>query len=61
MSLNKIKMQPDTNQVAIHSDVDTPFGRKEFDPKKGTSRIVPVDGVDSRVAIPLRKKYRKQS
>ena len=52
-------MSTDKNKVAIHSDVDTPFSRKEFDTKRDTSRIVSVDGVDSRVAIPLRKKYRK--
>ena len=61
MSINKIKMQPDTNQVAIHSDVDTPFGRQHFDPKKGTSWHTFTDGVDTRRPIKLRKKYRRQS
>ena len=56
--MNKIKMQPDTNQVAIHSDVDTPFGRQHFDPKKGTSWHTYV-GAEPRL-IPLRKKYRKR-
>tara|TARA_B100000029_G_scaffold500513_1_gene572372 strand:- start:883 stop:1044 length:162 start_codon:yes stop_codon:yes gene_type:complete len=49
------------NKVAIHSDIETPFGRKEFDTKKNTSRIVFPGGVDTRRAIPLRKKYRRQA
>lgn len=61
MSVNKIKMQPDTNQVAIHSDVDTVWGRQHFDPAKGLSWHTFPDGVDTRRSIPLRKKYRRQS
>jgi len=49
------------NKVGIHADIDTPFGRKEFDTKKNTSKIAFPDGVDTRRAIPLRKKYRRQA
>ena len=40
---------------------DTPFGRLEIDPKKGTTKMVFPDGVDIRRSIPLRLKYRQQS
>ncbi len=49
------------NKVAIHSDIDTIWGRQHFDPKKGTSWHTFPDGVDTRRLIPLRKKYRRQS
>lgn len=40
---------------------DTSFGRLEIDPKKGTTKMVFPDGVDTRRSIPLRLKYRQQS
>jgi hypothetical protein len=46
----------DTNKTAIHSDVNTPFGRLQFDTKKGTSEIVdPV--LPLRQKMTIRKRY----
>lgn len=49
------------SEKVILTDEDTPFGRLQFDPKKGTTKMVFPNGVDTRRTIPLRKKYRKQS
>ena len=40
---------------------DTPFGRLEIDPKKGTTKMVFPDGVDTRLSIQIRQKYRPQN
>jgi|GEM_PF-5725450 len=45
----------------ILTDRDTVWGRQHFDPKKGTSWHTFPDDVDTRRAIPLRKKYRRQA
>jgi len=49
------------SEKVILTDEDTPFGRLQFNPKKGTTKMVFPNGVDTRRTIPLRKKYRKQS
>ncbi len=49
------------SEKVILTDEDTPFGRLQFDPKKGTTKMVFPNGVDTRRTIPLRKKYRYQS
>ena len=49
------------SEKVILTDEDTPFGRLEIDPKKGTTKYVFLNGVDTRRSIKLRKKYRKQS
>ena len=49
------------SEKVILTDEDTPFGRLEIDPKKGTTKYVFHNGIDTRRPIPLRKKYRHQS
>ena len=49
------------SEKVILTDEDTPFGGLQFNPKKGTTKMVFPNGVDTRRTIPLRKKYRKQS
>jgi hypothetical protein len=49
------------NSQPVLTDEDTPFGRLQFDPKKGTTKMIFPNGIDTRRTIPLRKKYRKQS
>ena len=49
------------SEKVILTAEDTPFGRLEIDPKKGTTKMVFPNGVDTRRTIPLRKKYRHQS
>ena len=50
-----------TEGQPVVNDVDTPFGRKEFDTKKNTSKINFEGREDTRHLISLRKKYRQQS
>ena len=49
------------SEKVILTDEDTTFGRLEIDPKKGTTKYIFHNGIDTRRTIKLRKKYRKQS
>jgi len=49
------------SEKAILTDQETPFGHLEIDPKKGTTKMIFPNGVDTRRPIPLRRKYKHQS